>query len=108
MTSTIEWTLHRGATVLPNGVTFSVWAPTATSVTVHVATGDASGGHALAKSEIDRGVWDATVAEVRAGARYGYRVDGAEPLPDPVSRSQPDGVHALSEVSGRDPVNHFG
>ena len=98
MTGMIEWTLNRGATVLPNGVNFSVWAPAATSVTVHVATGDASGGHALAKSEIDRGVWDATVAQVRAGDRYGYRVDGAEPLPDPVSRSQPDGVHALSEV----------
>ena len=33
-----------------------------------------------------------------SGDRYGYRLDGAEPLPDPVSRSQPDGVHTLSEV----------
>jgi maltooligosyltrehalose trehalohydrolase len=35
---------------------------------------------------------------VRAGDRYGYRLDGSEPLPDPVSRAQPDGVHGLSAI----------
>jgi len=43
-------------------------------------------------------VWSALVPNVVAGDRYGYRIDGGDPLPDPVSRSQPDGVHGLSEV----------
>jgi maltooligosyltrehalose trehalohydrolase len=97
-TEGLTWKLHRGATVLPNGVTFRVWAPKATSVSVHIGTGDAAGDHALAKSETERGVWETSVAKVRAGDRYGYRVDGGDPVPDPVSRSQPDGVHALSEI----------
>ncbi|MEP7001418.1 MAG: malto-oligosyltrehalose trehalohydrolase, partial [bacterium] len=97
-TEGLTWTLHRGASVLPNGVTFRVWAPNATSMSVHIATGDAAGDYALTKSETDRGMWEATVAKARAGDRYGYRIDGGHPLPDPISRSQPDGVHALSEV----------
>ena len=97
-TDGVAWTLQRGATVLPNGVTFTVWAPTATSVAVHVATGDAEGDHALVKSETTRGVWEATVAKVCPADRYGYRIDDGDPLPDPASRSQPNGVHALSEV----------
>ncbi len=32
------------------------------------------------------------------GSRYGFRLDGSSPLPDPRSPSQPDGVHGLSEV----------
>jgi maltooligosyltrehalose trehalohydrolase len=38
------------------------------------------------------------VEGVRAGARYGYRIGGGGPFPDPASRFQPDGVHGLSEV----------
>ena len=37
----------------------------------------------------------------RVGARYGFLLDGGHgrpPLPDPRSRSQPDGVHGRSEV----------
>ena len=39
----------------------------------------------------------AQVPRVGAGARYKYRLDGQE-FPDPVSRSQPEGVHGRSEV----------
>ena len=35
---------------------------------------------------------------MKAGADYRYRLDGGEPLPDPVSRWQPDGVHGPSRV----------
>ena len=94
----LTWKLHRGATVLPNGVHFAVWAPSAAAMSVHVATGDAAGEHRLTRSATDRGVWEASVAHARHGDRYGYRIDGGDPLPDPVSRSQPDGVHALSEI----------
>ncbi len=92
----VPWRLHRGATVTVTGVTFTVWAPIATAVSVHVATGVAAGDHALA--EAHRGVWEAHVEGVRAGDRYGYRIDGGELTPDPVSRSQPGGVHGLSAV----------
>ena len=92
------WRLNRGATFAPDGVAFSVWAPKASSVVVHVATGAAAGDHSLARSDVERGVWEAGVAGVGAGDRYGYRIDGADPLPDPISRSQPAGVHGLTEV----------
>jgi maltooligosyltrehalose trehalohydrolase len=92
------WTLRRGATLTATGVTFSVWAPSAQRVVVHVATGEAAGDHPMTPSAEEQGVFSASVRGARAGDRYGYRVDDADPLPDPVSRSQPEGVHGLSEV----------
>ena len=35
------WQLRRGATITPGGVTFTVWAPRARDVVVHVAGGSA-------------------------------------------------------------------
>jgi maltooligosyltrehalose trehalohydrolase len=92
------WRLHRGATLLASGTAFSVWAPIATKVSVHIATGAAAGDHALERSATERGVWELSVPGVVPRDRYGYRIDEGDPLPDPVSRSQPDGVHALSAV----------
>jgi maltooligosyltrehalose trehalohydrolase len=46
----------------------------------------------------NRGYWLADIEDAGAGTRYGYVLDGAGPFPDPCSRSQPDGVHALSET----------
>ena len=92
------WRLRRGATVMPAGTTFSVWAPAASSVVVHVESGGLAGAHPLAHADGQRGVWEGSVPGVKAGDRYGYRLDDDDPLPDPVSRSQPDGVHGLSEV----------
>ena len=92
------WQMRRGALVGAAGVTFSVWAPRARDVVVHVAGGAGAGDHPLARVEGERGVWSATVPDVRAGDRYGFCIDGRDPLPDPNSRSQPVGVHELSEV----------
>jgi maltooligosyltrehalose trehalohydrolase len=44
-----------------------------------------------------RGSWELD-AEAAPGADYGFRLDGADPLPDPRSRWQPHGVHGLSRV----------
>jgi maltooligosyltrehalose trehalohydrolase len=93
-----NWRLRRGATVLSNGVSFTVWAPAATALAVVVATGGAAGEYPLSPSDSEAGVWDVVVPGAQAGDRYGFRVNGGEPRPDPVSRSQPDGVHGLSEV----------
>jgi maltooligosyltrehalose trehalohydrolase len=36
--------------------------------------------------------------EAEAGERYRYRLDGGDELPDPASRSQPEGVHGPSAI----------
>jgi maltooligosyltrehalose trehalohydrolase len=95
------WSLGRGAAVLRDGsVRFSVWAPNAHRVAVHVLTGKAAGEHELAKVG-DSGVYEAVVRAVGAGADYNYVLTtdgGRRTLPDPVSRWQPDGVHGPSRV----------
>ena len=46
----------------------------------------------------DHGYWELRAADVGAGDRYWYRLDGDRTLPDPASRFQPEGVHGPSEV----------
>src|SRR5262249_16061228 len=36
--------------------------------------------------------------DARPGDRYFYIVDGGKPLPDPVSRFQPEGVHGPTQI----------
>ena len=72
--------------------TFPVWAPDAGAVEVEVA---GSGRHPLRRDE--HGWWRLPTPLDDAGPLdYGFVVDGAGPYPDPRSRRQPDGVHALS------------
>jgi maltooligosyltrehalose trehalohydrolase len=73
------------------GVQFRVWAPNAGSVDVHI------GGetHAL---EADANGTFAGVLRAAPGDDYLYSLDGGEPLPDPCSRSQPEGVKGPSRV----------
>ncbi|MGQ4274713.1 malto-oligosyltrehalose trehalohydrolase [Terrihabitans sp. B22-R8] len=81
-----------GASVTPEGVRFSLWAPTARSVTLvvdgqeHRMTNEMAGWCTL------------TVPGAKAGSRYHYRIDGALDVPDPASRYQPDDVHKDSLV----------
>jgi maltooligosyltrehalose trehalohydrolase len=95
------WSLGRGATVLKDGsVRFSVWAPNARRVAVHILTGEAAGEHELAKVG-ESGVHEGVVRNVAAGADYKYVLfsrDGRCEFPDPVSRWQPEGVHGPSRV----------
>jgi maltooligosyltrehalose trehalohydrolase len=72
-------------------VGFRVWAPRARRVELQL------GGERRAMSAVTGGWWEAG-ADAVPGAGYGYRLDGADPLPDPRSRWQPDGVHGLSRV----------
>ena len=93
-----RWRAERGVLLDDAGATFTVWAPWAKTVELHVASGLAAGDHAMAPLQGEPGVYVAPLRGVRAGDRYGYRLDGGEPLPDPASRAQPDGVHGLSQV----------
>jgi len=80
-----------GATV------FRVWAPTAERVRVVVE----GVGERDLEAEA-RGYWSLEAEDAPAGTRYAFRIDDGEARPDPASRSQPDGVHGLSEVVASD------
>ncbi|MCC9203763.1 malto-oligosyltrehalose trehalohydrolase [Arthrobacter sp. zg-Y769] len=72
---------------------FEVWAPKAGTVTLL-----ADGRH-LSMTRGENGWWHAQHAELTEDIDYGYLIDGAEtPVPDPRSRRQPEGVHALSRT----------
>lgn len=86
------WSLSRGATVVADGVRFSVWAPKATQVSVQIEGGET---HPLPPS--GGGVFEETIRGVREGADYRYVLDDTA-VPDPVSRYQPAGVHGPSRV----------
>ena len=82
-----------GAEVEQGGVRFRVWAPRRKHVTVIVD----ETAHELTPE--DDGYFSALVAEVGAGARYGFRLDDDPKIyPDPASRWQPEGPHGLSAV----------
>jgi maltooligosyltrehalose trehalohydrolase len=72
-------------------VIFSVWAPNAKSVDLVLRE------QRFALAPLADGYWQ---TEVTADTRQGYRysIDGADPVPDPRSRWQPDGVHGASHV----------
>ncbi|WP_375390067.1 malto-oligosyltrehalose trehalohydrolase [uncultured Amnibacterium sp.] len=70
----------------------AVWAPTPERL--RLVLGDDT--HPMTKG--DDGWWTPDVDAVPGDARYGYLVgDERVPRPDPRSRRQPDGVHALSQ-----------
>jgi maltooligosyltrehalose trehalohydrolase len=81
-----------GAEVLEDGGTrFNLWAPAAASVDLVLE--DA----VFPMSREEDGTFSLTT-EAGAGARYRFRIDGGQEVPDPASRSQPDDVHGASEV----------
>jgi maltooligosyltrehalose trehalohydrolase len=71
---------------------FRVWAPRARSVDLDLA------GKPRALAKRDDGWWTLDVPEAKAGTDYAFRVDDSEPLPDPRSPWQPEGVHGPSRT----------
>jgi len=96
MNSSCPWSLERGAKVEPDGgVRFSVWAPLARDVAVHLRPGS---NPILVPLEMQSdGLFEAAVSGVAPGTDYFYRLRGRD-RPDPVSRHQPQGVHGPSRV----------
>ena len=80
-----------GAQVCGDRVSFSVWAPKANRVVLN-----------LNSRQIDMSRNAADIFHVEANAKpgdlYSYIVDGSKPLPDPVSRLLPQGVHGPTEI----------
>lgn len=74
---------------------FLVWAPAASSVEVHLVSPQ---DRIVALKAEPRGYHAALLDGVPPGSRYFFRLDGDAELPDPSSRSQPEGVHGPSEI----------
>ena len=82
-----------------SGVHFRVWAPRAKKVRVVIQHPHSTGEpREVVLSPEPGGYAAGFVTGVSAGARYHYRLDDGEPLPDPVSRYQPEGPFGPSQV----------
>ncbi|MFI5230530.1 MAG: malto-oligosyltrehalose trehalohydrolase [Gemmatimonadales bacterium] len=72
-----------------------LWAPRCRSVEL-VIEDDPSGGSDSALDPEGNGYFSGDVANVDAGTRYRFRLDGKAAFPDPASRFQPEGPHGPS------------
>ena len=80
-----------GAELHQDGVTFRLWAPAAKRVELMLDR-----AHPL--QPLAEGWFETTIADLRAGALYKYRIDGEIEVPDPASHFQPQDVNGPSEV----------
>src|SRR5687767_1324642 len=88
----MPWELPLGAVPGDDGLTmFRVWAPRAEVAAVHV------GGRTEPLVPAGGGVFEGEL-EARPGDDYRFALDGGDPLPDPCSRFQPEGVRGPSRI----------
>ena len=81
-----------GAELRGSGAHFRVFAPAARRVALHLD------GRDIAMTASAEGYFEVETP-ARAGLLYGFKLDaGADILPDPASRYQPDGPHGLSAL----------
>ncbi len=84
--------MRLGSNRTENGsIRFRVWAPFAQHVELIL-----NHSQKLSMQSEAKGYWMIEVQGLPDEVCYGYAIDGKDPLPDPVSRYQPDGVHDLS------------
>lgn len=84
---------------------FDVWAPHAESVSLLAGEGEFEMAPRQPSAAGQQGWWTCDAAPTQGEVDYGYLLNGAaDPLPDPRSRRQPSGVHALSRTF--DPSAH--
>src|SRR5262249_19977847 len=84
-----------GANIVGDSCEFRVWAPAAQSVTLRLT--NEHGTRDWPMQFAGNGHF-ALQAFARAGDRYFYIVDPDKPVPDPVSRLLPQGVHGPTEI----------
>src|SRR5690242_9237060 len=81
-----------GATPLPGGgVRFRVWAPNSQTLAVKIDTRL----FPMTRAGED---FEVAIPDAHRGQRYSFVLDESRQRPDPVSRSQPQGVHGPSEI----------
>ncbi len=82
-----------GATVLASGgVQFRVWAPHANALAVELADGRRV---PMQSSGED---FEVLISDAAPGDRYSFVFEDGRTRPDPMSRSQPEGVHGPSQI----------
>ncbi|MCU1311346.1 MAG: Malto-oligosyltrehalose trehalohydrolase [Candidatus Angelobacter sp.] len=86
-----------GATVEGAKCDFRVWAPNAKRVQMLLKRQGEAAEQAFALRAEGGGYFSMTAA-ASAGDRYFYVVDENKPVPDPVSRLLPEGVHGQTEI----------
>jgi len=85
-----------GAELLPGGgARFRLWAPGAGAVGLALEGPD---GTAIRPMDPEPGGWFALDCREGAGTLYRFVIDGGIRVPDPASRSNPQGVHGPSQV----------
>jgi len=84
-----------GATLRGNEVDFRVWAPKPKEVVLRLMR---AGRQPVDISMHREGEDFVVTAAAQVGDRYAYVLDGSPPIPDPVSRFLPDGVHGPTEI----------
>ncbi|MBI5265392.1 MAG: malto-oligosyltrehalose trehalohydrolase [Bradyrhizobium sp.] len=84
-----------GATLTRDGVSFRIWAPAARRVDVVL-------DRPVEMQRDERGWFSATVAGLKAGTTYKFRIDDELDVPDPASDFQPHDVAGPSEVIDHD------
>src|SRR5688572_5199442 len=92
VTDTARATTMNGANLKNGACEFRVWAPKAKQVTLRLL----GSGEYTMEAEAD-GHFRFS-APAKAGDRYFYVVDGQKPVPDPVSRYLPEGVHGPTVI----------
>src|SRR5262245_15407566 len=99
-TSQVVRRLPTGAEVQPGGgVHFRVWAPQRQRVAVQITSHDGRSSPTRPLEKDSNGYHSTLISEAGVGDRYCYLIDGDElRLPDPASRSQPEGPHGPSEI----------
>jgi malto-oligosyltrehalose trehalohydrolase len=85
-----------GAETEGTGTRFRLWAPAAREVDLMIESAPAEAPHRMER--LAGGWFERHLADVGAGARYRFAIDGGTRVPDPASRAQPDDVHGASEV----------
>jgi len=85
-----------GASVARDGCEFRVWAPNAQQVKIQLLRADQPAQELLMEPAEEGQFF--LHASARPGDRYFYMVDGHKPVPDPVSRLLPLGVHGPTEI----------
>lgn len=81
-----------GAVPDDRGTVFTVWAPECNLVRLDLED------RSVTMEPTAGGYHTTRVEGCEVGQRYGFRLESGPWLPDPASRSQPDGVHGRSEV----------
>jgi maltooligosyltrehalose trehalohydrolase len=96
MTADVDITKQTpGVTFLDNGnAQIILWAPNTEKVEIFLTEKDLT----ISLNEAERGYWTLSTNMLKPGDRYKMVLNGDRQLPDPASRSQPDGVHGASQA----------